>query len=124
MPRQIVALGGGGFLMEPDNPMLDDFVLGVAQGAVSRVCLLPTASGDSDRMVAQFCTFLGSRCRATHVNLFNRRHTDIAAILCGRGRDLRRRRQYGQHARHPGASPTASNRRSVARTPREPSSAA
>jgi hypothetical protein len=32
-PRQIVAMGGGGFLMEPENPLLDDFVLGLARGA-------------------------------------------------------------------------------------------
>jgi len=25
--RQIVALGGGGFSMEPDNPLLDDYIL-------------------------------------------------------------------------------------------------
>jgi peptidase E len=80
--RQIVAMGGGGFLMEPDNPLLDDFVLGVARGGQSRLCLLPTASGDSDRMIAQFYTAFASRCRVTHVPLFNRRHTDLADVLC------------------------------------------
>ena len=29
-PRQIFAMGGGGFTMEPANPLLDDFVLGLA----------------------------------------------------------------------------------------------
>lgn len=29
IPRQIVAFGGGGFSMEPGNPLLDDYVLGL-----------------------------------------------------------------------------------------------
>ncbi len=28
--RHIVALGGGGFFREPDNPRMDDFILGLA----------------------------------------------------------------------------------------------
>jgi dipeptidase E len=28
--RQIVALGGGGFSMEPDNPLLDDYIEAVS----------------------------------------------------------------------------------------------
>ena len=31
--RTIVAMGGGGFSMEPDNPLLDDFVLASARAA-------------------------------------------------------------------------------------------
>lgn len=81
MTRQIVAMGGGGFLMEPENPLLDDFVLSLARGADSRVCLLPTAAGDSDRMVALFYTWLAPRCRATHLPLFNRRVDDVDTFL-------------------------------------------
>jgi dipeptidase E len=50
-PRQIVAFGGGGFSMESGNPLLDDYVLGLACAAGRdrpRVCFLPTASGDAD----------------------------------------------------------------------------
>jgi len=81
MTKQIVAMGGGGFLMEPENPRLDDFVLSLARGADSRVCLLPTPAGDSNRMIAQFYTWLGPRCKATHLPLFKRRHDDIDAFL-------------------------------------------
>jgi len=42
----IVALGGGGFSMEPDNPVLDDFVLGFSRQP-ARVCFVPTASADA-----------------------------------------------------------------------------
>src|SRR5215204_5556478 len=39
----IVAMGGGGFLMEPDNPLLDHFVLSLAPRQPARLCFLPTA---------------------------------------------------------------------------------
>jgi peptidase E len=81
MPKQIVAMGGGGFLMEPENPLLDDFVLGLARGSQSRVCYIGTAAGDSNRMIVNFYSYLGPRCRPTHLPLFNRRHADIPALL-------------------------------------------
>ncbi len=43
----IVAMGGGGFLMEPENPLLDDFVLSLARRQPAQVCFLPTACADS-----------------------------------------------------------------------------
>ncbi len=87
----IVAMGGGGFSMEPDNPLLDDYVLSLARGrgtaddgvARPRVCFIPTASGDSDRYVVQFYTaFPAERAVATHVSLFRRSIGDLAAFLC------------------------------------------
>jgi hypothetical protein len=56
--KQIIAMGGGGFLMD-DNPLLDDFILSRARGRDSRVCFLATASGDSHRMLVSFYTALG-----------------------------------------------------------------
>ena len=44
---EIIAMGGGGFMMEPENPLLDDFILGRARRQPARVCFVPTASGDS-----------------------------------------------------------------------------
>jgi dipeptidase E len=80
--KQIIAMGGGGFLMD-ENPLLDDFILSRSKGRESRVCFLATASGDSDRMLVNFYTALGPRCRATHLPLFRREHTDVAAYLLG-----------------------------------------
>ena len=45
--RRIVALGGGGFSMEPHNPLLDEFVLTLVPKKTPRICFLPTASADS-----------------------------------------------------------------------------
>jgi peptidase E len=52
--RHIVALGGGGLSMEPDNPLLDDFILSLTGERRPKVCFVPTASGDSDNYVARF----------------------------------------------------------------------
>jgi hypothetical protein len=46
--RRIVAMGGGGFSMERDNPLLNEFVLSLAHSSRPRVCSLPTARGDAD----------------------------------------------------------------------------
>lgn len=45
--RHIVAMGGG-FSMEPDNPLLDQYILGLVDKPQPKVCFLPTAGGDSD----------------------------------------------------------------------------
>ena len=57
--------------MEPDNLLLDEFVLSLARSARPRVCFLPTASGDSERYVAQFYRAIaGLDCRVSDLQLF------------------------------------------------------
>jgi peptidase E len=78
-------MGGGGFSMEPDNPLLDDHVLALGRSAGGRkrprVCFLPTASGDSEGYIAGFYTAFAGRSEATHLALFNRRVDDLEALL-------------------------------------------
>jgi dipeptidase E len=69
---QIVALGGGGFSMEKDSSLLDDFVLSLADVPRPRVCFLPTASGDADHYVVRFYRRFSPACDASHVSLFRR----------------------------------------------------
>jgi dipeptidase E len=72
-PRQIVALGGGGFSMEPGNPLMDAYLMGRAGSARPRVCFLPSASGDADHYVVRFYRHFGAdRCEPSHVSLFRR----------------------------------------------------
>ncbi|MBA3747871.1 MAG: Type 1 glutamine amidotransferase-like domain-containing protein, partial [Solirubrobacterales bacterium] len=69
--RTILALGGGGFTMEPANPALDDFILTLAPTREPRVLFLPTASGDPNGQIAAFRSTFGDRaCRPLHVSLF------------------------------------------------------
>lgn len=71
--RHIVALGGGGFSMEPDNLLLDDFALQLTRAKSPRACFLPTASGDSAEYIANFYSaFRWPRARASHLALFTR----------------------------------------------------
>jgi peptidase E len=85
--RAIVAFGGGGFSMEAGNPLLDDYVLGLARRERPRVCFLPTASGDADHYVVRFYRHFAQRCEASHVSLFRRERGsgavegDVAAHL-------------------------------------------
>ena len=86
MPRitrgQIVAFGGGGFAMEPDNPLLDDYVLSLCGKPRPRVCLIPTASGDSLGWVERFYdVFHDDRCEPTHLSLFSRAVDDLYGFL-------------------------------------------
>jgi peptidase E len=77
----IVAMGGGGFSMEPDNPALDVFTLDRARRANPTVCFLATASGDADSYINSFYTaFRRLPCRPTHVPLFART-PDLDTVL-------------------------------------------
>jgi peptidase E len=71
--RQIVAMGGGGFSMERDNTLMDEYVLSLACRERPRVCFLPTASGDADHYIVRFYrAFDAGRCEPSHVSLFRR----------------------------------------------------
>jgi len=83
--RTVVAMGGGGFSMEPDNPLLDDHVIALARVRRGRdrprVCFLATASGDSPMYIANFYAAFARKSEATHLPLFVRDERDIEAFL-------------------------------------------
>jgi dipeptidase E len=69
--RLIFAMGGGGFTMEPSNPLLDDFVLSLAGAPEPRILFLPTASGDTGAQLNAFkARFAHRTCVASHLSLF------------------------------------------------------
>ena len=71
MSGTILAMGGGGFTMEPDNPVLDDFVLSLPAAREPRILFLPTASGDPAAQIAAFHDRFGDRaCTPSHLSLF------------------------------------------------------
>jgi dipeptidase E len=72
--RLIFAMGGGGFTMEPTNPLLDDFVLGLARAKEPRVLFLPTASGDTTAHINAFkARFADRTCVPEYLSLFRLR---------------------------------------------------
>jgi dipeptidase E len=81
-PRQIVAMGGGGFSEDPRGAALDDYVLDASGAARPRICFLATAAGDNASYIVKFYGAFSERaCRPTHLNLFNRTVDDIRALL-------------------------------------------
>jgi len=80
--RQIIALGGGGFSMEPDNPLLDLYILKQAKKAVPEICFIPTASGDSDNYIGRFYDFFNEQdCIPSHLSLFAPPTRDLESFI-------------------------------------------
>jgi peptidase E len=67
----ILALGGGGFTSSTEDGPLDALTLELAGGGSPRVCLLPTAGGDSEDQVRRFyATFRALGAEPSHISLF------------------------------------------------------
>jgi peptidase E len=80
--KQIIAMGGGGFSMEPDNLALDRYVLEQTSVRRPAVCFLPTASGDADSYLVNFYSaFTTLDCEPSHLSLFRQPTADLAAYL-------------------------------------------
>ena len=99
-------MGGGGFTMEPTNPLLDDFVLSLAGAPSARAILfLPTASGDTTAQINAFQARFAERlCVPQHLSLFRLRDAarPLREIVLEQDIDLRRRRLDAQPARASG----------------------
>jgi peptidase E len=69
--RHIIALGGGGFSMEPDNPLLDQYILDATGKPRPKVCFLGQASGDDPRYAFNFYAAMAKRdVEPSHLSLF------------------------------------------------------
>jgi len=70
MTSQVIALGGGGFLME-QSLLLERYVIENSRSDNPRICFISTASGDNDAQVAKFYTaFSKLPCRPLHLPFF------------------------------------------------------
>ena len=69
--KQIIAMGGGGFTMEPDNPLLDQYILNQSSKKKPKICFVPTASGDQAEYIQSFYrTFEKMDCQPMHLSFF------------------------------------------------------
>jgi peptidase E len=74
--KQIIAMGGGGFTMEPKNPLMDEYVLSQSPKEKPRICFLPTASGDNSGYIRDFYNYFPTLvCHPSHLAL-SEPHTD------------------------------------------------
>lgn len=64
-------MGGGGFLEEPENPLLDTYFFSLAGAKVPKVCFVPTASGDALSAIDKFYLNMKKHnVEASHLSLF------------------------------------------------------
>ncbi|MBD1918301.1 MULTISPECIES: peptidase E [Cyanophyceae] len=72
MVGQIIAAGGGGFSAITNDLALERYILGQSKNSqLPKVCLLATATGDSDSYIEKFYRAFNSlNCRPIHVPLF------------------------------------------------------
>lgn len=52
--KQIIAMGGGGFSMEPENLALDRYILAQVEKPRPKMCFIPTASAESENYILRF----------------------------------------------------------------------
>lgn len=80
--KQIIALGGGGFSMEPDNPLLDRYILAQSGKTNPKICFIGTASGDAENYISRFYQFFErEKCQPSHLSLFHPPTRDLEGFL-------------------------------------------
>ena len=81
-PPHIVAMGGGGFSMEPEHLLLDRFVLSLSKAATPKVCFVGTASGDAESYVDRFyASFRTLNCSPRDLSLFKPPTKDLLSFV-------------------------------------------
>jgi peptidase E len=73
MTGRIIAMGGGGFLMERGTSKLDQFFVETAGVRRPRVCFIPTGGGDPEEGLAKYYrAFSRFDCRLSHLAFFRK----------------------------------------------------
>lgn len=71
--RRILAIGGGGFLMEPSPSPIDKYLLELTGKERPRICFLPTPSGDLPEHIETFYkAFDSASCEPSHLAFFRK----------------------------------------------------
>ncbi|MGR3764637.1 Type 1 glutamine amidotransferase-like domain-containing protein [Rossellomorea sp. NS-SX7] len=80
--KQIIVMGGGGFSMEPDNLLLDQYILDQSDKKSPEICFLPTASGDAEGYIERFYkAFSTLSCKPSHLSLFKLPTRDLESYI-------------------------------------------
>jgi dipeptidase E len=84
MRGQVIAMGGGGFSMEPGNLALDRYVVqqAIPKSGRPQVCFLPTASGDAEPYILHFYeAFTSLDCVPSSLSLFRLPAGDLEGFI-------------------------------------------
>jgi len=80
--KQIIGLGGGGFSSEPNNPLLEHYIIRQTGKERPRVCYLPNATADPVNATLLFyVAFAALDCRMSHLNLYKPPTADLRSFL-------------------------------------------
>ena len=75
-------MGGGGYSMEPENLLLDDYILKQARTKNPKICVLPTATGDAQTVIDKFYNhFANKKCIPTHLSLFKGEFQNLESFV-------------------------------------------
>lgn len=82
--KHIIAMGGGGFSMEPENPLLDQYVIDCTGKSSPKICFLPQASCEGAGYIINFYSaFTRLGCQPGYLSLFQQPQRDLRAYLLG-----------------------------------------
>ena len=82
MKGQIIAMGGGSFLMEPENQLLDSYLLAQSPSDRPSICFLPHATDNAQgQTVSFFKAYAKLRANPTYLSLFAAHTADIEGFL-------------------------------------------
>jgi len=71
--QRILAIGGGGFLMEDGPSLIDRFILHLTHKPKPRICYVGTPSGDMPDGIEKFyAAFSEDRCQPSHLAFFRK----------------------------------------------------
>jgi dipeptidase E len=80
--KQVIAMGGGGFSMEPENPLLDVYIMAQARKKTPSVCFFPHATDDAPRYCFNFYkAFSRFDARLSTLSLFTPHTADLESFL-------------------------------------------
>ena len=67
----IIAIGGGGFGRNPNEPIIENYILNLSDSQKPNITFFPTASAENSDYIVNFYTaFSGLNCNAKHISLF------------------------------------------------------
>ena len=70
---QIIAIGGGGFGRNPNQPIIEKYIIEQAENSNPNVCFIPTASAEEKGYIVNFYSaFNKFNCNLRHIALFQR----------------------------------------------------
>jgi len=82
MTTHIIAMGHGGFSLDPDDPILDRYILEQTKKARPKVCFLPQAGSESVEYLIKFYrSFAALGAEPSDLSLFRLPTADLADFL-------------------------------------------